>query len=233
VNAARPAVDALPDWIVPLADLLAGEPSALLSRWTPPPDASPRLAAVLMLFGHGAAGPEVLLLERAHDMRSHAGQVAFPGGAQDPDDHDEVSAALREAEEETGLDPGGVVVLGVLGQLWLPPSNFAVSPVVAWWRERSEVSAVDPAETASVHTVPVSELVDPANRVTVRHPSGFYGPGFLVRGLVVWGFTAGLLAALFERVGWSLPWDDERVIDLPAPLVASSLRDLERAEFEG
>jgi 8-oxo-dGTP pyrophosphatase MutT (NUDIX family) len=223
----------LPDWLRPLADVAGTIEAAQLSSFRPPSGVDPRAASVLILFGDGAAGPHVLLLERAHDMRSHAGQVAFPGGAQDAADRDAVAAAIREAAEETGLDPTGVEVLAALPRVWLPPSNFAVTPVVAWWRRPSPVYAVDAAETASVHAVPLAELVDPEHRVTVRHPSGFLGPGFLVRGLVVWGFTAGLLARLFAIVGWELPWDAARVVELPADLAASSLRDLSRREIQG
>lgn len=219
---------ALPDWLRPVARACESVEATQLSRFRAPADSTPRPASVLVLFGEGADGPHVLLLERAHDMRSHAGQVAFPGGVQDSDDADEVAAALREAQEETGLDPAGVTVIGVLPSLWLPPSNFAVTPVVAWWHTPSDVRAVDAAETASVHTVRLDELLDPTNRVTVRHPSGFRGPAFFVGGLVVWGFTAGLLSRLFALVDWEIPWDDSRVVDLPSDLIASSRRDLNR-----
>ena len=70
-------------------------------------------------------------------MRSHPGQVSFPGGSIDPGETPR-EAALREAEEETGLDPAGVEVFGELPELWLPPSNFAVTPVLGWWREPSD-----------------------------------------------------------------------------------------------
>ncbi|WP_238696542.1 CoA pyrophosphatase, partial [Streptomyces sp. E5N298] len=89
-------------------------------------------------------------------------------------------AALREAEEETGLDPAGVQLFGVLPKLYIPVSGFVVTPVLAWWREPTPVGVVDPAETARVFTVPVADLTDPANRVTTIHPSGHRGPAFLV-----------------------------------------------------
>lgn len=219
---------ALPDWLRPLAEVCKRVEASQLSRFQAPADSNPRAASVLVLFGEGADGPQLLVLERAADMRSHAGQVAFPGGVQDPDDADAVDAALREAHEETGLHPDGVTVIGVLPSLWLAPSNFAVTPVVGWWHTPSNVYAVDPAETASVHLVRLDKLLDPANRVTVRHPSGFLGPAFLVSDLVIWGFTAGLLSRLFALVGWEEAWDDSRVVDLPSEIVASSLRERRR-----
>jgi 8-oxo-dGTP pyrophosphatase MutT (NUDIX family) len=147
-------------------------------------------------------------------MRSHAGQPAFPGGALDPQDSGPVAAALREAQEETGLDPAGVEVLHELPQLWLPPSNFVVTPVLAYWREPSPVAAMDPAEVASVHRVPLAELTDPANRVKVRHPSGYIGDGFEVQGMLVWGFTAGLLDRIIALAGWERPWDSGRIVEI-------------------
>jgi len=213
-----------PDWVAPLVDAVDAIDGDQLSRFLPPPDASARPAAVLMLFGECHDGPDVLLIERAHDMRSHPSHVAFPGGAQDPDDGGPVEAALREAVEETGLDPSGVAVLGLLPELYVPASNFAVTPVVAWWREPSEVSVVDPAEVASVHRVPLSELLHPGNRYSVRHPSGYVGPAFVVRDLLVWGFTAGLLSRLLAHVGWETPWDVDRYTELPDHMIDDAWR---------
>ena len=203
----------LPQWLEPLAERLPGLRGEDLTRFLPPPEGG-RAAAVLMLMGEGPDGPDVLIIERAHDMRSHAGQPAFPGGAVDPEDAGPIAAALREAREETGLDTSGIDVFALVPDLWVPVSGFVVTPVLGYWREPSPVSAVDLTEVASVHRIPISELVDPANRTRVRHPSGYIGLGFTVRGLVIWGFTAGILSGMLDLAGWSEPWDDSRIIDL-------------------
>jgi hypothetical protein len=89
-----------------------------------------------------------------------------------------------------------------------------VTPVLAYWADPSAVHSVDPGETAAVVRVPVTALADPRNRQQVRHPSGYVGPAFAVAGLIVWGFTGGLLAALLHLGGWERPWDATRVQDL-------------------
>ena len=226
---------AAPAWLRPLVEAAAAVRPEQLSQFLPPEEGG-RESAVLMLFGpgqrapeaQGAAGPapaddgpvgDVLLIERAHDMRSHPRQVAFPGGVVDPEDDGPVAAALREAAEETGLDPAGVDVLSTLPPLFLPPSGFVVTPVLGWWREPSPVSVVDPREVASVHRVPLGELLDPANRFQVAHPSGYVGAAFRVSGLLVWGFTAGLLDRMLGLAGWEQPWDRDRREELPPEMV--------------
>lgn len=74
---------------------------------------------------------------------------------------------------------------------------------------------VDPAEVARVVRVPVRELVDPANRFRVSHPSGYIGPGFRVRGLFVWGFTAALLSRVLTLAGLEEPWDTGKLEPVP------------------
>jgi 8-oxo-dGTP pyrophosphatase MutT (NUDIX family) len=173
-----------------------------------------RQGAVLVLFGEGPDGPDLLFIERAATMRSHAGQPAFPGGALDPGE-DAVAAALREASEEVGLDPAGVDVFATLPKLWVPPSNFVVTPVLGWWRDPHDVTPVDPAEVAAVERVPLGELVDPANRCEVKLRFGLKGPGFQVRGLLVWGFTAGLADRLLDLAGWAKPWGPGPLLERP------------------
>ncbi|MCX6464277.1 MAG: CoA pyrophosphatase [Pseudonocardiales bacterium] len=204
-----------PAHLRPLLDGLAGADARTLNRHDIPPPDDGRPAAVLILLGEDARhGTDVLLVERAATLRTHAGQVAFPGGGADPGDADAVATALREAEEETGLDPSGVVPLAQLPDLFVPPSGFVVTPVLAHWEQPSRVHAVDAGETAAVVRVPVADLADPARRIRVGHPSGFVGPGFLVSGLLVWGFTGGLLSALLDLGGWARPWDPSRVLEL-------------------
>ncbi|WP_372492320.1 NUDIX hydrolase [Actinomadura litoris] len=185
------------------------------------PSRQARAAAVLILFGEGPEGPDVLLTERAATLNKHAGQPAFPGGRIDPEDDGPVAAALREAWEEAGVEPSGVDVLCSLPELYLSYSEHRVTPVAAWWREPSEIAPGHPGEVATVARVPISELVDPANRLTVRHPSGIkLGPAFRVRGMLVWGFTGALLNQVLTVGGWNRPWDEEHVEELP-PQVAS------------
>jgi 8-oxo-dGTP pyrophosphatase MutT (NUDIX family) len=204
------------------------------ARFGPPVDDA-RPAAVLILFGvlddlpsdrraHETAVSEdldVLLLARAMTLRAHPGQVAFPGGRVDPGDDGPVGAALREAQEETGLDPSGVEVLGSLGTIPLSFSSHAVTPVLAWWKRPSPVRVVDRAESADVFRAPVADLLNPANRGTTvirRGGQELRGPGFLVRHAtgehLVWGFTGMLLDGLFDLLGWTEPWDETRELPL-------------------
>jgi 8-oxo-dGTP pyrophosphatase MutT (NUDIX family) len=169
-----------------------------------------------MLFAIGPAGPDVLLIERAATLRSHAGQPAFPGGALDPEDAGPIDAALREATEEVGLDPASVEIIAQLPTAFIPVTGFTVTPVLGWWREPHAVAPVDPAEVAAVVRIPITELAEPSSRVRIRHPSGYVGPAFQVRGLLVWGFTAGLLDRLLVLGGWELPWTPGPIHELPA-----------------
>lgn len=201
--------------------------------------ATARQSAVLVLFGvldaeparsdavsddssaRGGSVPgdlDVLLQRRAASMRHHAGQISFPGGGVEASDADITQTALREAVEETGLDPSGVEILGALPPLSLASSNNLVTPVPAWWTRTSQVAAVDHREAVDVFRLPVADLLDPANRATAvvhRGTRVVRTPAFVTAGHTVWGFTAIVLNRLFDELGWTLDWDRERTIELP------------------
>ena len=217
MGVARAELDALCvqglDWAVDPSRILPDPPTA-------------RRAAVLVLFGvldsapSLAAGPvgrdlDVLLQRRSETLGHHPGQISFPGGGVEASDHDITETALREAVEETGLDPSGVEILGTLPELPVPVSNNLVTPVLAWWTRVSQVAAVDQRESVEVFRVPVSDLLDPANRATVVHQRNgrtFHTPAFTVHGVLVWGFTAIVLSRLFDELSWSVPWDRSRTV---------------------
>ena len=204
-----------PSWFEDLVSAIRPLEVTPFGRFTAPDDDSVQRSAVLVLFGQGPAGPDVLLTQRSATMRSHAGQVAFPGGKLDAGDAGPEAAALREAVEETGLDPTGVQVRVTCPDLYVPPSRFLVTPVIGWWARPSPVAPGDPAEVARVVRVPIASLVDPANRFQSVHPSGYQGPGFEVGDLFVWGFTAGVLSWLLSLAGLELPWDGQSFREIP------------------
>lgn len=205
--------------------------------WVPEPETAflagtrVRRSAVLVLFGVldtvaadtdrpvVATDLDLLLTRRSASMSHHPGQVAFPGGGIDPRDDGPVSAALRESQEEAGVDPAGVRVLGTLPDLPVPASGNMVTPVVGWWDRPHQVAATDPAETVEVFRVPVADLVDPEHRATAVGTfagAAYRGSAFWVGDVLVWGFTAMVLDRLLADAGWAVPWDTGRTV--PAPM---------------
>lgn len=193
-----------------------------LQRFDVRPVADPRRSAVLALFGlrggseairiddATAADLDLLLEIRADTLRAHPGEVSFPGGSADPGDVDAIDTALREAEEETGLDRTGVEIIDTLADLPLVPNNHVVTPVVAWRTRTMPLTAMDPAETREVRLASVGEMLDPANRFTAvfRHDTGeFRGPAFDIGGATVWGFTAIVIDHIFTAAGWTREWN--------------------------
>jgi 8-oxo-dGTP pyrophosphatase MutT (NUDIX family) len=209
----------VPRWLTDLAQAAAGMVVPPAMR---PPPGGGRPSAVLILFGDGPGGPDLLLVQRSPFLRRHAGQPAFPGGAIDESDGGPVPAALREAAEEAGVDPAGVQVLAVLPELFIPRSGFSVTPVLAWWRRPVPVAPGDPGEITAVARVRVADLADPANRLTARYPSGLAGPAFRVSGMLVWGFTAMIVDRLLAIGGWERPWDAAAAEDLPPEVLRAA-----------
>ena len=218
-SAAGRAEAGVPRWLTDLAQAAAG---MVVPQPMRPPPGGGRPSAVLILFGDGPGGPDLLLVQRSPFLRRHAGQPAFPGGAIDESDGGPVPAALREAAEEAGVDPAGVQVLAVLPELFIPRSGFSVTPVLAWWRDPVPVAPGDLAEITAVARVRIADLADPANRLTARYPSGLAGPAFRVGGMLVWGFTAMIVDRLLTLGGWERPWDAGAAEDLPPEVLRAA-----------
>jgi 8-oxo-dGTP pyrophosphatase MutT (NUDIX family) len=246
VSAAVPLTpDVGPPWLRPLVDNIDAIPDAYRRRL--PPDVlamvqdamaatategGGREAAVLVLFsgpedGTGDGVPDdadLLLTVRASTLRHHAGQAAFPGGASDPGDDGPVATALREANEETGIDVSRLHPLVVMEKTFIAPSQFCVVPVLAYSPDPGPVDVVNETETAIVSRVPVRAFVNPENRLMVyRGDLGrrWAGPAFLLNQMLVWGFTGQVISAVLDVAGWAQPWDtgDLRELDDAMELV--------------
>ena len=205
-------------WVPPaLAELSAAlaDPATvglLPARWRAYGLGSP--SAVLLLLSDGP-DPNLVYTERAGGLRDHGGQVSFPGGRADRGDEGAVATALREANEEIGLGPDEVHVLGTMPAVNLSVTGFDVVPVVGWRSAESALTPGDPREVASVHAWPVSALADPGRRVSARHTGRTIGPAWQFGDLFVWGFTAFLTDLLLRIGGWEQPWDAGRLVEVP------------------
>lgn len=221
--AGDPRAEQVPDWLGRLrAGLTSGTDDPVWARRVDiPPGRATREAGVLILFDEDHDGPSLLFIERAATMRSHPGQIAFPGGGAEEGDDDITATALREANEEVGLQPETVDVVGELPSITVPVSGFRVTGIVGWWRERTEIGVRDPAEVAAVRQIPIAELTDPENRYAMLHPRGPGGPGFLIDDLMIWGMTGYLVDNVLTRGGWQRPWDKKRTMQVPARFLGS------------
>ena len=192
---------ALPDPLPPgRADLLpVFTDDRLRPRLTPTSTARP--AAVLVLVIPDSAGNARIILTERHSYEGHhSGEVSFPGGKAEPSDADAAATALREAGEEIGLDPiaAGVRVLGRLDEVFIPVSDFRITPIVAvaWWPPRL---AANSAEVARILTPPVTDFLPDAPIEIVDRTIRDWpirSGGFRIDGLHVWGATARILGQL-------------------------------------
>jgi len=156
-------------------------------------------AAVLIPLLLKSDGLSVLLTQRTEHLHDHAGQISFPGGRMDPSDFDPNHTALRESEEEIGLNPQGVEIIGHLPQ-YLTVSGYSVTPVVGLVKPQAEY-ALDAFEVADVFEVPLHFLMDPANHQVRVWESDqgrrrFYSMPYENR--FIWGATAGMLRNLYH-----------------------------------
>ena len=172
----------------------------------PPPGADSRRAAVLVPVLAEPDGLHLVYTVRKADLQDHAGQISFPGGSMDPSDGSLLETALREAEEEIDLSRDLVEVVGELEEMYIPPSNFRVSPFVGLLPPGAEM-VIAPDEVEEIFTVPLDELLAPETfrRVLWRRDGRDYEvPVFAVAGSrrEIWGATAAMTAALLARLGW-------------------------------
>lgn len=168
----------------------------------PPHGVTPRPAAVLILLYPDDHDVRLPLTVRSDALPNHRGEVSLPGGATDPEDDGPVGTALRECAEELGIDPRGVEVLGTLTPLYIPPSNFRITPVVGWHASPPPFQIND-QEVHTVIDITLQELLDPA-RVRVepwtRGGVEFMVPFFDIAGFKVWGATAFVLSEFVARL---------------------------------
>jgi len=167
----------------------------------PPESPAPKSAAVLIGVVEHPTGPSVILTRRSDSLRSHTGQVALPGGRCDPGETPS-QTALREAQEEIGLDPSLVTLAG-LSTPYRTGTGYHITPVVGFVAPGFTLT-VNPQEVAEVFETPFEFLMDPINHVEHEReiPTGvtrrFYGMTW--EDQFIWGATAGILRALYDRL---------------------------------
>ena len=176
----------------------------------PPPGDDSRQAAVLVPVLLEPEGARLVYTVRRDDLPDHAGQISFPGGSMDPADGSLRETALREAEEEIDLSPDLVEVVGELEEMYIPPSDFRVSPFVGLLPPEAEL-VLAPDEVEAIFTVSFEELMSPETFRRVpwtRDGREYMVPVFAVEGPPprnIWGATAAMTAALLARLGWTPP----------------------------
>ncbi|MGI8909131.1 MAG: NUDIX hydrolase [Rubrobacteraceae bacterium] len=187
-------------------DLVTGE----LRPRTPPPDAASRRAAVLVPVLMEPGGARLVYTVRKGDLQDHAGQISFPGGSFEPGDGSLLATALREAEEEIDLSPDLVEVIGKLEEMYIPPSNFRVSPFVGLLTPEADM-VLAPDEVEEIFSVSLEHLMEPTTLTKViwhRDGRDYEVPVFAVepdsgKRREIWGATAAITAVLLARLGWS------------------------------
>ncbi|WKD56719.1 putative NUDIX hydrolase [Corynebacterium capitovis DSM 44611] len=217
-----------PEWMSPLVrglDASSDQLRRLLGRRVPQKDTAAEAAVLMLLSGDPGAkdlpgDARVLLTHRTPTMRSHSGQMAFPGGRIDPGDAGPVDAALREAWEETGLERARVAPLATLDTVTTGGSGRAVAPVLAYSADPGETRVASVQETDDVFFASLADLIEPANRVQVGMLA-WHGPAFWVNDYLVWGFTGALLDALLRAGSWAKPWESGRIVPLRSALKRS------------
>jgi len=162
-----------------------------------------RKGAVLTLFYPHNSKLYMVFIKRTEYPGVHSGQISFPGGGLEQVDKDIVDTALREAEEEIGVNRNSVMVLGKLTDLFIPPSNFLVTPVVGYTTERPDFRP-DPDEVDRILEYPMDELLNELNimekEIAIFPEVTLKVPCFYIDGNVIWGATAMILSELLDVI---------------------------------
>jgi 8-oxo-dGTP pyrophosphatase MutT (NUDIX family) len=164
-----------------------------------------RVSAVMALIFEESGEHYIIVIERQDYEGKHSGQMGFPGGKWEEQDQTELAAALRETQEEIGIDPASVVVLGSLTNVYIPVSNFLVHPFVGFLDRRPDFK-IDEREVKAVFPFKLRELFNPGNKIetTINVSKGITlknVPAFLIEGKIIWGATALMLNELRIVVG--------------------------------
>lgn len=157
-------------------------------------------AGVLLLLFQEDGKLKTVFIRRPSSMKNHAGQIAFPGGKSEIIDKDLSETALREAEEEIGINTDQVEIIGQLSPLYVRISNFSIQTFIGWSQQIPSFK-IDNSEVAGIHIIRVDDLVNPESLQIqkVATSIGITGfPGYLVDGIFIWGATAMILSEFIE-----------------------------------
>jgi 8-oxo-dGTP pyrophosphatase MutT (NUDIX family) len=170
-------------------------------KLSPPEDA--KQSSVLILFYPMAGNIGLVLMLRPEYRGIHSGQISLPGGRYEETDESLIYTALREAKEEIGIDPGQVQIIGQLTEMYIPPSNFMVTPIVGYQATKPHFTA-DPKEVAEIIEIGVDDLLDDRNKQMkkMKLSLGFSikVPSFCINDHIIWGATAMILNELKEII---------------------------------
>jgi 8-oxo-dGTP pyrophosphatase MutT (NUDIX family) len=160
-------------------------------------------SSVLILFYPFEESVGLVLMLRPEYPGVHSGQISLPGGKFEENDDSLIYTALREAREEIGIDPRQVQVIGQLTEMYIPPSNFMVTPVVGYQTSRP-VFLADPKEVAAIIEIKLDDLLDDGNKmmkeIKLSHGYSLNVPTYYINDNVIWGATAMILSELREIV---------------------------------
>lgn len=190
--------DREPDWLDTIRTRVARSP---VGQCDPSRNDDLRPAAVLVLLIDSDDGPDILLTERAAALANYPGILVFPGGSAETGDDGPAATALREAAEETGIDPTRVHIIGSLPPFALPATRFLVTPVVGWCTRGPLTDALRPKEVAVAVRVPLDEFANLSGRVQSSPEAGTSAARFVVDGTAVGPMTSVVIDVLLDTGG--------------------------------